>query len=197
VKNAAPRINADYDAVLHIPDRSTPTQAKAVPATQETHVMFTAEAALVCSVEHYLDQAKHLLERLEREPEAEALMAIQLAPDSFDTGFHLAVAIQFAARALCLPAGAAVPDIEEPYSLKSLRRLHMAVSNSIANAPAPDWSVQVRHLAGEARIEQATTDYIARFALPNMLFHLTMAYAGLRHGGVRLGKADFDGLHAY
>lgn len=158
---------------------------------------YAAEAALVRSVEHYLDRARHLLELLEREPEAEALMAIQLAPDSFDTGFHLAVAIQFAARALCVPAGAEVPEIAEPYSLDSLRALHAAVANSITNAPSADWRMQVRHTAGDARIEQDTTDYIARFALPNMLFHLTMAYAGLRHAGVRLGKADFDGLHEY
>lgn len=157
----------------------------------------TAEAALVRSVAHYLDQANHLLVLLENEPEAEALMAIQLAPDSFDTGFHLAVAIQFAARALCLPAGTTVPEIAEPYSLSSLRKLHVAVTASINEVPEPDWTAQVRHLAGMGQLEQSAADYIARFALPNMLFHLTMAYAGLRHGGIKLGKADFDGLHVY
>jgi len=37
-------------------------------------------------------------------------------------------------------------------------------------------------LAGEAFLEH--------FALPNFLFHATMAYALLRHGGVELGKMD-------
>ncbi|SFR44678.1 DUF1993 family protein [Litoreibacter janthinus] len=157
----------------------------------------TAEAALVRTVDHYLGQANHLLTLLEQEPESEALMAVQLAPDSFDTGFHLAVAIQFAARALCLPTGTAVPEIVEPYSLSTLRTLHGAVSAGIAEAPALDWEMQVCHVAGQAQIEQLTSDYVARFALPNMLFHLTMAYAGLRHAGVKLGKADFDGLHEY
>ncbi|SDE84030.1 hypothetical protein SAMN05421538_11282 [Paracoccus isoporae] len=157
----------------------------------------TAEAALVRSVVHYLGQAEHLLAKLECEPEAKALLAIQLAPDSFDTGFHLAVAIQFAARALCQPVGADIPEIEEPCSLTSLRNLHSAVAEAIVKAPRPDWTVNVKHTAGEAQLEQSTADYVARFALPNMLFHLTMAYAGLRHGGVRLGKADFDGQHEY
>ena len=157
----------------------------------------TSHAALVRSVDHYLERADHLLICLEREPEAEALMAIQLAPDSFDTGFHLAVAIRFAARAICLPAGVAMPDIEEPYSLGSLRALHIAVASAIASAPEPEWTAQVRHVAGKAQLEQTVVDYIASFALPNMLFHLTMAYAGLRLGGVMLGKADFDGLHEY
>jgi hypothetical protein len=36
-------------------------------------------------------------------------------------------------------------------------------------------------------------DYLQQFALPNYHFHLTMAYALLRHNGVSLGKADFIG----
>lgn len=156
-----------------------------------------AKETLAHSVDHYLGQAEQLLTVLEHETEAAALMAIRLAPDSFDTGFHLAVAIQFAARALCLPANAIVPEIEEPISLASLRALHVAVTTSINDARAADWMATVEHVAGEARLEQSTADYIAVFALPNMIFHLTMAYAGLRHGGVAIGKANFDGLHQY
>src|SRR5215213_7078016 len=36
-------------------------------------------------------------------------------------------------------------------------------------------------------------DYLFRFALPNFYFHVTMAYAILRHAGVELGKRDFIG----
>ncbi len=35
--------------------------------------------------------------------------------------------------------------------------------------------------------------YLLNFVLPNMYFHIAMAYAILRHGGVELGKADFLG----
>ena len=35
--------------------------------------------------------------------------------------------------------------------------------------------------------------YLKHFALPNMFFHLTTAYALLRHNGVELGKMDFLG----
>jgi hypothetical protein len=34
-------------------------------------------------------------------------------------------------------------------------------------------------------------DYLARWALPNFYFHVTTAYAILRHNGVELGKRDF------
>lgn len=36
-------------------------------------------------------------------------------------------------------------------------------------------------------------DYLDQFALPNFHFHVSMAYAILRHNGVALGKADFIG----
>lgn len=35
--------------------------------------------------------------------------------------------------------------------------------------------------------------YLTSFALPNFYFHLSMAYAILRHKGVELGKRDFLG----
>jgi hypothetical protein len=40
-------------------------------------------------------------------------------------------------------------------------------------------------------------DEAALDALPNLYFHLVAAYIALRGAGVPLGKADFDGLHAY
>ena len=36
-------------------------------------------------------------------------------------------------------------------------------------------------------------DYLLHFALPNFFFHLTTAYAILRHNGVEVGKRDFIG----
>ena len=36
-------------------------------------------------------------------------------------------------------------------------------------------------------------DYLNHFVLPNVYFHLTAAYAILRHCGVEIGKEDFLG----
>jgi hypothetical protein len=35
--------------------------------------------------------------------------------------------------------------------------------------------------------------YLAEVAIPNFYFHVTTAYAILRHNGVELGKLDFVG----
>lgn len=42
-------------------------------------------------------------------------------------------------------------------------------------------------------IEFKGLDYLTGFAIPNMFFHVTTAYAILRHSGVPLGKSDFLG----
>jgi hypothetical protein len=44
---------------------------------------------------------------------------------------------------------------------------------------------------GMARL--AGVDYLNHFILPNVYFHLTAAYAILRHSGVELGKQDYLG----
>lgn len=39
----------------------------------------------------------------------------------------------------------------------------------------------------------SATDYVVEHALPNFFFHLTTAYAILRHNGVDVGKSDYLG----
>ena len=55
----------------------------------------------------------------------------------------------------------------------------------------------IAHRAGFAELSQPAIAYLQNFALPNLWFHLAMAYAVLRQAGAPVGKADFDGLHAY
>jgi hypothetical protein len=38
-------------------------------------------------------------------------------------------------------------------------------------------------------------DFIQRWAIPNVFFHITTTYALLRHNGVEVGKRDFLGAH--
>jgi hypothetical protein len=42
-------------------------------------------------------------------------------------------------------------------------------------------------------LEFTGLNYLTGFAIPNMFFHMTTAYAILRHSGVPLGKSDFLG----
>jgi hypothetical protein len=40
-------------------------------------------------------------------------------------------------------------------------------------------------------LEFSGAAYVTDFVLPNFLFHVTTAYAILRHNGVQLGKMDY------
>jgi hypothetical protein len=46
---------------------------------------------------------------------------------------------------------------------------------------------------GQSKGQMTGADYLDHFVLPNFYFHLTAAYAILRHCGVDLGKRDFLG----
>jgi hypothetical protein len=124
-------------------------------------------------------------------------LAIRLAPDMFDTGFQFAVAIRFAGRALAPPAGIEVPDIPEAAGIDGLLAFCDEIGELIEPLGVAGMRPTVLHQAGEAELEQGAAGYVTCFALPNMLFHLSMGYAGLRHGGMDIGKADFDGFHVY
>jgi hypothetical protein len=42
-------------------------------------------------------------------------------------------------------------------------------------------------------MQLAGQDYLIHYGLPNFLFHVTTAYAILRHNGVEIGKSDYIG----
>jgi hypothetical protein len=42
-----------------------------------------------------------------------------------------------------------------------------------------------------AELKFSGVDYVNQWALPQFFFHITTAYALLRHNGVELGKRDF------
>lgn len=153
--------------------------------------------ATVASTKYYLDRIRHILNLLSERSDAEALLVNRLAPDMLDTGLHFAISIKFAARALCPPLGLEIPEIPEIRSCENLDSYAGEIAALIAPIEAHELSNGISHIAGKAEITQEPADYILRFAQPNMIFHLSMAYAGLRHAGMSIGKADFDGLHVY
>ena len=52
---------------------------------------------------------------------------------------------------------------------------------------------QVSFKSGGQMLNMSGLDYLTKYVLPNVYFHITTAYAILRHNGVELGKADFLG----
>jgi len=116
--------------------------------------------------------------------------------DSFPAGQQFATAAGFVLRVCCPLTGRTVPELPAPLGLRL-----MAVQAVLASLTPADFvgaaERQFTHQAGQAQLTQTGADFLHLYGLPNFFFHLTMGYAALRVAGVGLGKADFDGLHAY
>ena len=125
-------------------------------------------------------------------PEA---LAAQVA-DAFPAGQQFATAAGFALRIACPLAGREVP------SLPAALAPRLAVARATLGGMRQDEFLgaedrRILHRAGMADLDQTASDFLHLYGLPNFFFHLTMGYAALRQAGVALGKADFDGFHAY
>jgi hypothetical protein len=116
--------------------------------------------------------------------------------DSFPARQQFATAAGFSLRIACPLAGREVPDL--PQGLGPRLAVARALLGSMTPADFEGAETRViRHRAGFADLEQSGADFLYLYGLPNFFFHLTMGYAALRAAGVPLGKADFDGFHAY
>ena len=116
--------------------------------------------------------------------------------DSFPARQQFATAAGFALRIACPLAGREVPDL--PQGLGPRLAVTRALLGSMTPADFEGAETRViRHRAGFADLEQSGAEFLFLYGLPNFFFHLTMSYAALRAAGVPLGKADFDGFHAY
>lgn len=147
-------------------------------------------AATVPVFRHYLGRVAEIVERVDP-----ADLKARIA-DAFPAEQQFAMAAGFAVRIACPLAGREVPDL--PAALGP----RLAVARAMLGAMRPEDfegadARVIRHMAGFAEIEQTGADFLYLYGLPNFFFHLTMGYAALRAAGVALGKADFDGLHAY
>ena len=127
----------------------------------------------------------------------DTLLHARLAPDQF----HFARQVQAAcdnAKFVCgRLAGKDYPS--HPDTETTVEQLHariVSVLQYLGTLKPEDFTgaetkqialpfLQGKHYKGE--------DYLVQFGLPNFYFHVTHAYAILRHNGVELGKRDYLG----
>ncbi|KAJ56192.1 hypothetical protein ACMU_10595 [Actibacterium mucosum KCTC 23349] len=156
------------------------------------------QAAAISAFGHYLDRIARLLDRIADADNPQTLLTARPAPGRFCAAEQLGIATGFAARGLCAVAGRETPDIGLPANLPELRAALATVRHAIGGISPADLSNRpVTHSAGQGTLTQPADEFLLHYALPNMLFHLSLAYAALASAGMTLGKADFDGLHTY
>jgi hypothetical protein len=138
-------------------------------------------------------------------PESEILNA-RLAPDMLPFETQIKIAASFTLRASYPLAGELVPPYDDsavnfPSSFDGLRDrlLHTAALLRVLSEDSfkDSASRTLVSQAGNATLSLPAQEFLLQYALPNFFFHVTTAYAILRHLGVKIGKMQFDGFHGY
>ena len=131
-----------------------------------------------------------------RKIDPSAFIAARLYPDMLPFTSQVQIATDNAKGAAARLAGVEIPKFED--NEKTFAELQARLDKTIAfldtlteaqfeGAETRDIVLQQR--AGTLEFKGAT--YLLQFANPNVYFHITTAYALLRHGGVEIGKKDY------
>ena len=125
------------------------------------------------------------------------LLQARLAPDMFPLVRQFQNACDTAKFAAAFSTGKeppSHPDTEQTFA--EVRARIASVIEYLGTFTAASFEEsegrEVKRPRWEGKSMRAT-DYFVEQALPNFFFHLTTAYAILRHNGVDLGKRDFIG----
>ena len=127
-----------------------------------------------------------------------ALLQARLYPDMFTLARQVQIATDFAKGAAGRLAGAELPvfdDVETSFA-ELQARVAKAATFIDGLSPAAFEGSETREVSLKRRGETVTfpgKDYLLLQALPNFWFHVTTAYAILRHNGVELSKSDYMG----
>ena len=146
-------------------------------------------------VDKWLETAATLAET--KKFDAKNFMGLRLAVDQFPFGRQVQIVCDTAKTAAARLAGKDAPahaDTEQ--TLEELRARLKSVIAYLDSFSANDFAGAASQTITQPRWEGKTmtgADYFLEHAQPNFYFHLTMAYAILRHNGVGLGKRDYLG----
>lgn len=128
----------------------------------------------------------------------DVLLNARLAPDMFALTRQVQIASDSAKGCAARLAGVEVPSYADDEA--SFADLQQRIAKTVTflqgfNAAQIDGS-EAREVVLKVRgdeIRFSGQNYLLGFVLPNFYFHLTAAYAILRHNGVALGKMDYLG----
>ena len=126
------------------------------------------------------------------------LLQSRLYPNMFPMVRQVQIACDFAKGTCSRLAGKEPPSF--PDNEASFADLYARIDKTLAVIEAltpaqidgqEERAVEIK--AGQRILNFKGLQYLLGFSLPNFYFHLTTAYAILRHNGIELGKPDFIG----
>jgi len=133
--------------------------------------------------------------------EPSVLLAARLAPDMLPFSKQIQIASDTAKFGVARLSGVESPRFEDnETTLDELRERIRKTLAFVQSVPADlidgteDKDVVLPRRDGPITLKGEF--YLKHYVLPNLYFHLTTAYALLRHNGVELGKSDYLGVLA-
>ncbi|KYG66414.1 hypothetical protein AZI86_05025 [Bdellovibrio bacteriovorus] len=127
----------------------------------------------------------------------EVLMQSRLAPDQFPLARQIQIACDTAKLGAFRLTGKEAPShADTEKTLPEIRQRIESTVNYLKTLSAKDYEGFASRKITQPRWEGKYLmgdDYMIHHLIPNFYFHITTAYAILRHNGVDLGKGDFLG----
>lgn len=131
----------------------------------------------------------------------EALLQARLFPDMFPLLRQVQIATDFARGVSARLAGVAVPAYDE--TEKTFADLQALIGKTLtfidSLSPAQFDDSQAREIVlrpGTPKEKKLSGQaYLLHYGLPQFFFHVTTAYAIVRHNGIEIGKKDYMGAY--
>ncbi len=150
---------------------------------------------MLTNLAHFLDKAQAHAEARKFDPSA--LTTFRLAPDMLPFTRQVLIACDAAKNGVARIVGMEAPRFEDKEStFAELKARIDKTLDWLATVPADKLDgtedKEITFPAGrEAMRTMKAEAYLKHWVLPNFFFHVTTAYAILRHNGVELGKGDY------
>ena len=161
--------------------------------------MYTASVPVF---QHMLRNLSHILDKGEANAQARkfdsAVLAVsRLAPDMLPFTRQILIACDAAKNGVARISGVEAPKFDDnEATFAELKARIQKTLDYLASVPAGSLDgTEDREITfpvgREATRTMTAQAYLTTWVLPNFFFHVTTAYAMLRHNGVDLGKADY------
>lgn len=151
----------------------------------------------VKDIEIYLDKAEEYARQ--KKFDVNVLMASRLAPDMAAFVYQVQSACDYLKGGAAWLSGQTPPKHED--TEQTIDEVRARIRKTVAFAESVSADQYANAGEQQIRVSWAPTpektiqgnDYLLQIVIPNVYFHVLMAYAVLRNNGVNVGKMDFLG----
>jgi uncharacterized protein len=163
--------------------------------------MLSMADASITPLKRALSSLAHILKKGEEYADAKniehsALLNARLFPDMFPLIRQIHIATDMSKGAAARLAGLEVPSYEDTETTFAELQARIAKTIAFIDTVKPEQLIDSQKRAITINVRKVDMhftgqDYLLKWVMPNVYFHVTTTYNILRHNGCELGKPDF------